>query len=341
MPKRRSRSSGVSTWRCSMMRADVGRVLLDQRDHAVGERLAQIVPRAIAQGVGRVLQEDAHDVLARRRERRVVHGGDGQLQQGALGRPAVLGVVPGALDVFDARGRCAWWRGGAGPGAPGIGGEFRQAGERQVDLAAGAFDAEMADGGEEIGVEVARVEQAQEGDLGVEVGGHRGALRSPRRSPAPRRKRGRRAPAPWPPARWCGSPRRPRAPRRRWPPRPRPCRRARSPTARDVRPRRPCNGAAGCRPCPGERGPPLAPITPSVASVTFTCSDSNHSSRNSAALWVKILTSATRSCGPRPRKPRGELQVVDEIAGPRGGNCGGVVSSRPSTTCERRSSWSS
>jgi hypothetical protein len=46
---------------------------------------------------------------------------------------------------------------------------------------------------------------------------------------------------------------------------------------------------------PGERGPPLAPITPSVASVTLTSSDSNHSSRKSAALWVKIFTSATIS----------------------------------------------
>ena len=35
---------------------------------------------------------------------------------------------------------------------------------------------------------------------------------------------------------------------------------------------------------PGERGPPLAPMTPSVASVTLISSDSNHSSRKSAAL---------------------------------------------------------
>ena len=82
--------------------ADVGRVLLDQRDHAVAERLAQFVPGALAQRVGRVLQEDAHDVLAGRGERGVVHGGDGQFQQRALGGAAVLGVVPGALHVVDA-----------------------------------------------------------------------------------------------------------------------------------------------------------------------------------------------------------------------------------------------
>ena len=64
---------------------------------------------------------------------------------------------------------------------------------------------------------------------------------------------------------------------------------------------------------PGERGPPLAPITPSVASVTFTSSDSNHSSRKSAALCVKILTSADDVLRAQSAQLPGELQVVDEI----------------------------
>ena len=65
---------------------------------------------------------------------------------------------------------------------------------------------------------------------------------------------------------------------------------------------------------PGERGPPFAPMTPSVASVTLISSDSNHSSKNSTALCVKILTSPTISLGLSPRNLRGELQIIDEIA---------------------------
>ena len=63
-----------------------------------------------------------------------------------------------------------------------------------------------------------------------------------------------------------------------------------SPQSAIARRRRPCSDAAGCRRCRRERGPPLAPITPSVASVTLIFGDSNHSSRKSAALCVKILT---------------------------------------------------
>src|SRR6185369_4541498 len=80
--------------------ADVGSVLLDQRDDAVTERLAQLVPRTLTQSIGSVLQEDAHDVLAWRCERRVIHGGHRHFEQGTLRRTAVLGVVPGALDVL-------------------------------------------------------------------------------------------------------------------------------------------------------------------------------------------------------------------------------------------------
>ena len=66
---------------------------------------------------------------------------------------------------------------------------------------------------------------------------------------------------------------------------------------------------------PGERGPPLAPITPSVARVTFTSGDSNHSSRNSAALWVKILTSATMSFAGEVADASGQPQVIDDVDG--------------------------
>ena len=44
------------------------------------------------------------------------------------------------------------------------------------------------------------------------------------------------------------------APNPRWRSTPRPCRRARSPTVRDGRSRRPCSGAAGCKPCRASAG---------------------------------------------------------------------------------------
>ena len=95
-------------------RADVRRVLLDQRDHAVGERLAQFVPRAFAQRVRRVLQEDPHDVLAGRRERRVVHRGNGHLEQRALARGGRTWRRPRRARRIRCWGRCAWSRGAAG-----------------------------------------------------------------------------------------------------------------------------------------------------------------------------------------------------------------------------------
>ena len=160
-------------------RADVGRILLDQRDHAVAERLAQFVPRAFAQRVRRVLQEDAHDVLARRRERRIVHGGDGEFEQRPLRRAAILGVVPGALHVLDARANVhrravvRAGREGAAGKHPGISRELRQSVEREVDLAACTFDAVVVNRGHEIRIEVAFVEQLQKRQLRIEVRNHR------------------------------------------------------------------------------------------------------------------------------------------------------------------------
>ena len=48
------------------------------------------------------------------------------------------------------------------PGRARIGGELGQAGKRQVDLAAGAFDAELPDGGDEFRIEIALLQRAAE-----------------------------------------------------------------------------------------------------------------------------------------------------------------------------------
>src|SRR5688572_33233001 len=61
-------------------------------------------------------------------------------------------------------------------GRAGIRGELRQTRKRQVDLAACALYAEVADRGDEAGVEIARFQQLQERDLRVEVRSHRGGF---------------------------------------------------------------------------------------------------------------------------------------------------------------------
>jgi hypothetical protein len=132
------------------------RVFLDQRDHPVAEGLAQSIPRSLAQRVGRVLQEDAHDVFSGRGEGRVVHGRNGQFQKRARRGAAILGIVPGSFHVVDVGTNV---HGGAvlRAGRAGAGGELGQAAEGEVDLATGSLDAEVADGVEEIGRQIGRV----------------------------------------------------------------------------------------------------------------------------------------------------------------------------------------
>ena len=61
-------------------------------------------------------------------------------------------------------------------GRSGIRSELRQSIERQVDFAAGAFDAEIADGADEFRVEILGVQEVQESELGIEIRGHGGGL---------------------------------------------------------------------------------------------------------------------------------------------------------------------
>src|SRR5712692_11432 len=53
--------------------AKVRRVLVEQVDAPIGKALAQLVPIRLPQRVGRVLDEDRHEMLARRRYRRIHH----------------------------------------------------------------------------------------------------------------------------------------------------------------------------------------------------------------------------------------------------------------------------
>src|SRR6476659_9129015 len=85
--------------------ADVGEALLDRVDHVMPERLALgVVPDlAVGQVIRGVLDEAAHDVVARRRHRGIDQGGDDHVDVGTRRRTAVLRVVVGVLDVVDAR----------------------------------------------------------------------------------------------------------------------------------------------------------------------------------------------------------------------------------------------
>ena len=181
---------------------------------------------------------------------RVVHGGNGQLEQRALARDGRTWRRPRRAPRIRCWGRCAWWRGGAAPARRDRRGNRagRSSARLILQLVPSMRNLRMA--ATKSPRQVARLQQPQERDLGIEVGGDQPgfdllavlqhhAARAPAAHQDLRYRRAR-----------CGSRRPWRARWPRWLPKPRPCRRARSPTARDARPRRPCSGAAGCRPCP-------------------------------------------------------------------------------------------
>ena len=101
-----------------------------------------------------------------------------------------------ARSTYSMRGRCAWWRDAAGRARPGMAREFRQAVQRQVDLAAMCLRCESGGWRRRNPASRSRSSISRRNvTLRIEVGGHYARLRSLRRFPAPRRARGRRAPA--------------------------------------------------------------------------------------------------------------------------------------------------
>jgi len=87
---------------------------------------------------------------------------------------------------------------------------------------------------------------------------------------------------------------------------------------------------------PGERGPPLAPITHRCER-DFQLRRFEPFVEQLRRALGEIFTSATISAGPFA-EARGESEVFDQVTGAAGGNCGGVVNSSPSTICARRAS---
>jgi hypothetical protein len=122
----------------------VRRELADQVDHRVPEGLLLVVPvlRALGQVVGRVLDEAAHDVLARRRHGRVHEAGEDDVNVGPAAEAAVLRLVVGALHVLQ-RGADAH-RAAEVLGAARVRREGRQRVEGEVDLAGASPELEAA-----------------------------------------------------------------------------------------------------------------------------------------------------------------------------------------------------
>ncbi len=110
-----------------------------------------------------------------RRHRRIHHRRDRALEDRALGRPAVLGVVVRPLDVVEV--------GADVDGAPVLGAglaarqraEARQLGQRHVDLERGALIIDPAHRRDELGRKRSRIEETGEGHAGIGIAGHHGS----------------------------------------------------------------------------------------------------------------------------------------------------------------------
>src|SRR5580700_667431 len=81
---------------------DVGGVLGDSVDDGVAESFALIVPGALGEFVGRILNETGHNVLARRSDTRIREAGDDDIDVRFARKAAILGVVIGTLHILDA-----------------------------------------------------------------------------------------------------------------------------------------------------------------------------------------------------------------------------------------------
>ena len=139
---------------------------LEGRLDGVAQPLLLGVPVAPAQVVRRVLDEAAHDRLAGWRHVRVDHRLDRAVEIRLLRVPAVLGVVVGALEVLHRRPDVGEPAVLVGPVA-----ERRIARhpvEREVDLGRGALEPEALDRVDEVGRQLARLDELEEGPPRVE-----------------------------------------------------------------------------------------------------------------------------------------------------------------------------
>src|SRR5689334_5306501 len=147
---------------------DVRRVLRDRVDDRVAERVAFLVPVAL-QVVGRVLDEARHDVLARRRERRIGERRDDHVDVRAAREPSVLGVVVRTLHVLD--GRRDRDRAAQVGSRTGHALEVGERVEREVDLPRGAAELVALDVLDEVAGELLLADHAEKRQARVDARG--------------------------------------------------------------------------------------------------------------------------------------------------------------------------
>ena len=139
---------------------------LERRLDGVAEALLLGVPVRLAEVVRRVLDEAAHHVLAGRRHVRIDRRLDRAVEVRPLRVPAVLRVVVGPLEILHRRADVREAAVLVGPVAEGR--IARGAVEGEVDLGRGALEAEALDRLDEVGRQLARIDELEERPARIE-----------------------------------------------------------------------------------------------------------------------------------------------------------------------------
>ena len=155
-------------------RLDVRRVARQRLDHRVAERVALRVVPAAGDVVWRVLDEDAHHVLARRRHPGIDHRADHDVHVRTAREASVLRVVVGTLEILHARRdrERAACRARRQRGIVLQAGELWKTAEREIHLATRAAELVPFDSFDQVGGKRARVEQLHERASRVESRDH-------------------------------------------------------------------------------------------------------------------------------------------------------------------------
>src|SRR5579859_533172 len=155
----------------------IWRVAGERFYHGVAELLAAIVPIPFFQFEWRKLHVRGEDVLAFRSERRIEERGNGDIEIRGGRESAVLGGVEGALEVVDVRADVDAARESFDEAIGGNGvserGEGREIVEGEVNFGDGAVRTEILDAQGERGIELRRVDEMEEGPLGIDAGDDR------------------------------------------------------------------------------------------------------------------------------------------------------------------------
>ena len=153
--------------------AEAGGDFVDQGEDVVCEAVAFDVPAGAFGGPGRVLDEERGDVSAGRREAVVEGGRERELDHGALGKATGDGGLVGGVELVEAA--RAEVDGADVVGALRFSAARREDGEAvegEVDLGDGAPHVDGADVAGELHGEEGRVDELEEGALGVGVREH-------------------------------------------------------------------------------------------------------------------------------------------------------------------------